>query len=58
MKSNGQYIAVGCHKSGKVYLWNVTNSKQCVTLQVFQGTAVSGKHAPVQDHTELYVLYK
>ncbi|KAL9956344.1 hypothetical protein ACROYT_G037809 [Oculina patagonica] len=34
--TNGQYIAAGQQATGKVNIWNITNSQSHATLQVFQ----------------------
>ena len=40
VSTNGQYIAAGQQGTGKVSIWNITESQNHVTLQVFQGSFV------------------
>lgn len=37
MSTNGQFIAAGDQEKNVVKLWNITNSNQYASLQVFQG---------------------
>lgn len=37
VSTNGQFIAAGDQEKNVVKLWNITNSNQYASLQVFQG---------------------